>query len=211
MLVKQKDVVFQKIQNDIFFSQFDENILERISEFVLLRRYSKNQVIYFPYEPSDYIFLVHKGRVRITKVIDEQKRITFRHAVGGDFFGEEGVFGIPTRDNFAESILNSEVWVIPTKKFKQLLEIPNFTFSFSKKLYFRTLYYEGSLLRIFGFPVMGRLVSHILGEIKRLSSEETNTLKITHQELANLLGARRETISTCLKELEYRGFINRQG
>ncbi len=211
MLVKQKDVILEKIKSDGFFSQFDEKFLGEVSEILVLRKYSPNQVIYFPYEPANHIFLVHKGRVRITKVLDEQRRVTFRHAIEGDFFGEEGVFGIGTRDTYAESIHSSEVWIMPAKKFKSLLtDSPEFALIFSKKLYLRTVYYENSLLKAFGFPIMARLVSHISSEVKRLSGNKTNILKITHQELANILGARRETISVCLKELECRGFIEKR-
>ncbi len=211
MLIKQKDLVFQELKCDSYFSQFDDDVLERFSEFTFLRKYATHQVIYFPYEPSTFIYLVHKGRVRITKVLDEDKHITFRHAIEGDYFGEEGMFEIPTRDNFAEAILPSEIWVMHAKRFKSLLtEIPYLAYDFSKRLYLRTIYYESSLLKHIRFPIMARLVSFISSEVRRPNLGEVKIIKITHQEIANLLGARRETISACLKEMEDRGFIEKR-
>ncbi|MCX8063991.1 MAG: Crp/Fnr family transcriptional regulator [Candidatus Hydrogenedentes bacterium] len=210
MWVKEKNLILNIIKEDIFLSRFPERVLDKWVDYLVLRKYSKNQVIYFPYEPTKNLFLVHRGRVRITKVLGEQKRFTFRHAVEGDFFGEEGVFGISTRDSFAESIIASEVWIIPTKKFYELLlENPEITFSFSKKLFLRTLYYESSMLKMISYPIMVRLVQHISNEMRKLKTSE-GTFKITHQELANLLGVRRETISACLRELEIRGFIEKR-
>lgn len=211
MLIKQKDLVFQELKCDSYFSQFDEDVVERFSEFTFLRKYASRQVIYFPYEPSTFIYLVHKGRVRITKVLDEHRYITFRHAVEGYYFGEEGVFEIPTRDNFAEAILPSEVWVIDAKRFKSLLtEVPYLAYDFSKRLYLRTIYYESSLLKLTGLPIMARLVNFISSEVRSQNLKGVKIIKITHQEIANLLGARRETISACLREMEDRGFIEKR-
>lgn len=210
MLIKERNLIFQKVKDDVFLSQFSDEIVERLVDNLILRKYSRNQLIYFPYEPSKFLYLVHKGKVRITTVLEDGKKFTFRHATDGDFFGEEGVFGIPTRNSFAESILISEVWVIPSIRFYELLtESSEVAFNYSKKLFFRTILYESSMLKMISYPVIVRVVNYLSTEMKKIKASE-GVLKITHQEIANILGVRRETVSNCLRELEYRGFIEKQ-
>ncbi len=194
------------IKNDKFFSHFPREFINSITQKIQLRNYDKNQIIYFPKEKITSIYIVHKGRIRITRVGEKGKVVTFRHVVTGDVFGDEIIIGKKIRDEYAEAIVKSTVWIIPVLEFLNMRENTLFASLYEKKLLERCREYEENLVDNIFSPSLKRVAKKLLMELNREKNTEKE-LFITHQELANMLGIRRETVTSCLKILEEEGFI----
>lgn len=198
------------IENDRFFSHFSSEFKENIKRKFHLRTYDKNQIIYFPKEKITHIYIVHKGKVRITRVSEIGKLVTFRHVVKGDIFGDEVLLGKKQREEYAEAIMKSDIWIIPLSEFLRIKEENQmFAKLYEKKLMERCKEYEETFADSIFYTSIKRVARKIIREINR-EMNPTKKLVITHQELANLLGIRRETITVCLKILEKEGFIEKK-
>ncbi len=197
------------IENDVFFSTFSDEFKEIIKKKFHFRTYDKSQIIYFPQEKITHIYIVHSGKIRITRVSETGKKVTFRHVIAGDIFGDEILLGKKKREEYAESLIKSGIWIIPVYDFIKIIEENN-TFSklYAEKLLKRCKEYEETIADNILYNAIKQLARRIIREIKR-EATPTKKLIITHQELANLLGIRRETITVCLTILEKEGFIEK--
>ncbi|MGC9053017.1 MAG: Crp/Fnr family transcriptional regulator [Candidatus Hydrogenedens sp.] len=207
---REKKEFDEIIENDTFFSYFSSEFKENIKRKIHLRIYDKNQIIYFPKEKITHIYIVHKGRIRITRVSETGKVVTFRHVITGDIFGDEILLEKKQREEYAEAITKSDVWIIAFSEFLKIKEENQiFAKLYEKKLMERCKEYEETFADSVFYPAITRVAKKIIREIKREINSKKN-LVITHQELANLLGIRRETITVCLKILEKEGFIEKK-
>lgn len=197
------------IEKDNFFSHFSSEFKENIKGKISFRTYDKNQIIYFPKEKITHVYIVHKGKIRLTKVSKTGKIVTFRHVIEGDIFGDEVLLGKKYREEYAESLIKSDVWAIPQNEFLKVSgENVIFAQYYEKKLIERCKEYEETIADSLFYSAIKRIARKIIREIRKEASP-TKKLIITHQELANLLGIRRETITVCLNVFEKEGFIEK--
>ena len=68
--------------------------------------YKKDQFIYFPNEPSGYIYMIAQGRVKIGSYSDEGKEIIKTILTAGEMFGEMALAGQDKRTDFAQAMDN---------------------------------------------------------------------------------------------------------
>ncbi|MGC8845613.1 MAG: Crp/Fnr family transcriptional regulator, partial [Candidatus Hydrogenedens sp.] len=130
--------------------------------------------------------------------------------ITGDIFGDEILLEKKQREEYAEAITKSDVWIIAFSEFLKIKEENQiFAKLYEKKLMERCKEYEETFADSVFYPAITRVAKKIIREIKREINSKKN-LVITHQELANLLGIRRETITVCLKILEKEGFIEKK-
>ena len=83
--------------------------LKRITRMV---SYRKNEPVYLPGDPSDTVFLLKKGRVKVSRVNEEGREATLAILEAGEIFGEvEAIDGVPRQSivEAMESVLVCEV------------------------------------------------------------------------------------------------------
>lgn len=83
------------------FKELSSEELEEIDENTIMKSADKNKYIYFPAEPSTIIFFLKSGRVKIGTYSDDGKEVIKAILNPGEFFGELGIAGESTRNDFA--------------------------------------------------------------------------------------------------------------
>ena len=66
--------------------------------------FKKDQFIYFPNEPAQYIYMIAEGRVRIGRYLDDGKEIVTAILGMGEIFGELALAGEEKRTDFAQAM-----------------------------------------------------------------------------------------------------------
>ncbi len=90
---KELEWLQKGIQNVGFFSKLDRKQLEAVLFYMLMVDYEKETVICTEDDPGDALYIIYKGKVRITKKGWEKPVATLKEA---DFFGEMSLlFGQP--------------------------------------------------------------------------------------------------------------------
>ena len=85
------------------------------------KTFEKNDYIYFPNDPSDRIYFVRKGRIKIGTFSDSGKEITKTIVTAGEVFGELALIGQNTRADFAEAMEDTTVFVLTSIEMKKLM------------------------------------------------------------------------------------------
>jgi len=190
--------------------------LTELSREVEIREIPRRQVIYLPGDPGDRVFFINGGRVKCSKVTRDGKELTLAYRGAGHIFGELCVIDATPRDEMAEAMKNAIITELPRDVFKELLlSDPKLCFAFSCVIGERRRHIETKLEHLVFRDVQAKLAALLLELAEEYGVEhEEGTqigLKITHQEMANLIGSTRETISLTLAQFKKKSLLDLHG
>ena len=192
------------------------DVLAKLAEKVELREIRRRQVIYLPGDPGTAVFLVNGGRVKVSKVTRDGKELTLSYRVPGEIFGETCLIDGEPREEMAEAMENALVTEIEREVFDELLRTqPSLGYKMTKILAQRRREIEAKIENLVFKDVNSKLAELLLRFSEEYGVEDARgtlvALKITHQEMANLIGSTRETVSLTLAQFKKRGLIQSEG
>lgn len=187
--------------------------MERITR---MQEVKKRQPLYLPGDPSTKVYLLKKGRVKLANTGVSGKEITFEILEPGEIFGElEVLEGLP-REMTAEALEDAMICVIRREDFDRYLgDHPNVTVKLTKLIGLRLRKIQTRVEDLVFRDVPARL-AHLLLELSRTDGVADKQgirlkAKLTHQEMANLIGCSRETVSTIMGQFRDDGLIRLDG
>lgn len=189
---------------------------EMLTPATTWRELKRRQVVYRPGDPADAIFVVLGGAVRCSRVERHGRRITLSYDRAGGVFGESAVFDGQARGEMADATVTSHVLSIEAAAMSAVMAIsPELCRGLAEVIALRSRALATQLARL----VFGRVRQNLAAYLLDIAAERGEDVpegrslgvKITHAELAGLVGAARETVSAALLELRRRGLIAVQG
>ena len=176
--------------------------------------YKKGQFIYFQDQPSDQIYLIAEGRVKIGSYSAQGKEITKTILSKGEIFGELALAGEQQRSDFAQSLSDdTRVCAMGLAMMQELmLENKALSLKIIKLIGFRLRKLERRLESLVFKDARTRIVEFI----KEMAQERGQKVgfetmiknQLTHQDIANLTGTSRQTVTTILNDLRDDNLIN---
>ncbi len=198
------------------FSGLSQAELQEMDRITRMQEVRKRQPIYLPGDPSNTVYLLKKGRVKISSTASTGKEVTFEVLEPGEIFGElEALEDLP-RETQAEALDDALICAIRREDFDRYLrEHPDLTVKLTKLIGLRLRKIQSRVEDLVFRDVPTRL-AHLLLELAKSdgASEATGTrirAKLTHQEMANLIGCSRETVSATLGQFRERRLIRIDG
>lgn len=194
----------------------EQERLQELAAAVEIREIPRRQVIYLPGDPGDRVFFINGGRVKCSKVTRDGKELTLAYRGAGQLFGELCIIDGTPREEMAEAMKNAIITEVPRELFAELLQSDNrLCFSFACIVGDRRRQIETKLEHLVFRDVQAKLAALLLelGEEYGVESEDGLQigLKITHQEMANLIGSTRETISLTLAQFKKKTLLDLNG
>lgn len=191
-----------------FFRHLSPPVLAHLESFVHHRQYDSRQIVFFPDDPCDFVYWVREGRVRVTRVSGDSRELSFRHLFPGDMLGEECFAGRARRDDYAEALMPSLLCLMRSEDYVRILnEESELTHAVLRRLAERVTETEQALAETVFNTVRSRVAAGLVRLQRRIQNADPSVLHITHQEMANLVGARRETTTATLHELQAAGIL----
>ncbi len=199
------------------FAELSEPDIDALAGIMNQKTFPKGDAIYFPGDPAKTIYLLIKGRVRITQISDEGKEAILAILAPGDIFGElallddEGV-----RNEIVEAMEDCLICYIAKSDFEGfLIQKPALNLKVTKFIGLRLRRIENQIYNLIFKDAFSRLESLL----ERLAEDYGEphpegvliTIKLTHQDLGNLINATRPTVSEYLAELKKQGRIQTLG
>lgn len=186
--------------------------LERIAE---QRSYRRRQVVHFADQPGDYVYLLCTGRVKIARVSERGRELTLYLLEDGAIFGETGLLGSEeTYELVAETLEDSLVVVFRRADILAVLEQSlTATRELLKLVGARRMMAENQVADLVFLEVPKRLAKLLLRLYEGQSGRNGRVGqalrgKMTHQELANVIGSTRETTTLILNDFRRQGLID---
>lgn len=188
--------------------------IEQLKNFSQLTYYQRGEPVYVPYQPADSIFLIETGKVKLS-YISGRRKLTMATLGGGELFGEMTLAGEPHRELKAEALENSSIWIINRGDFIKSAQKNPSILPEIIKLFTRRLFEARRKLTRLAFKDLETRLSCLLLNLAKEFGEKTKEgrvigNRITHQELAELIGCTRTSVTTCLNQLEEEGIITKR-
>lgn len=170
------------------------------------------RLIYSPEERGETLFLLKKGRVRLYRLSPEGKTLTTAIIEPFSLFGEMALIGQGMEDSFAEALEDCELYVLNRRDVQDLLLADPRVARRLLGLIGRRLTATERRLEEFAFKsVPQRLASLLLELAQEMAGPSEGPLALpvryTHQQLAEMIGTYRETVTKVLNDFRQRGLI----
>lgn len=163
-----------------------------------LRTVTTGQVVYSPAQPLQSLFIVKRGRVRLYRVTPDGRTVTNAVLEPGAVFGDMEPLALRMRDNWAEALEPTELCLMSRADVRELLFAdPRIALRIAEALSTRIDELEQRLTDLGSKTIDERLASMLCALARR---EPGAPIKLTHQQLASLVGASRERVTTALGE-----------
>lgn len=187
--------------------------VERLEQRAQVRNFARKGLIYLPNDQADAVLLLAKGRVKIVNITAEGKQSILAFIEPGELFGELAVFGPGEREEFAEVMDPATVVLIPAAEMRRLMEShPDVSLGITKLMGLRRRRIERRLRHLLFRSNRERLI-HLLLELAEQYGCQTPTgvtlsIRLSHQDLASVIGSTRESVTLVLGELASEGIVD---
>jgi len=198
------------------FSELHDNILVKISDLMQVRNYAKEQMILMEEALGDSFFVLSKGSVKITRLSEDGREVILAMLGEGEFFGEMSLLDGETRSANVVAIEDAEVMVLNRGEFLGLLErYPKIAISLLEELTRRLRKSDQQIESLSLSDAEKRIAITLIRLAEELGVIKHGEVKIRNlpyqQDIANMAGTSRETVSRTLKLLEEKGYLHRSG
>lgn len=200
------------LKNCDLFERLDASELAQIESRCRIRKFDSKCLIYLPNDLADGVLLLAAGRVKICGLTPDGKQTILAFIEPGELFGELAILGQREREEYAEVVESATVVLIPAAEMQRLLgRHPEISLGVMKLIGFRRQKIERRLQYLLFHSTRDRLI-HLLLELLEQYGVSTSRgtelrIKLSHQDLANIIGSTRECVTGLLGELQSEGLL----
>ncbi|MBW6509025.1 MAG: Crp/Fnr family transcriptional regulator [Desulfuromonadales bacterium] len=194
------------------FSQLSEDELNRLMKSADMIRYKRNAVVYVAHDPSDRVFVICDGRVKLSRSSSEGREVVLDILVAGEMFGEMVICGESLRTHSAVAIDDSLLCALKRQDVELVLQTnPDLAKQILCHVGDRCAELELRLEDQIFLPVEQRLLLILFRQAGRHGERCVDGSVIIHliqKDLAHLIGASRETVAELLATYKKKGVLH---
>ena len=181
-----------------------------------IHKYPAKSTLIHAGEDSDTLYYIVKGSVAVLIKDEEGKEMILSYLNQGDFIGELGLFEEQAeRTAWVRAKQACEIAEISYKKFRQLIQVnPEILMKLSAQMAYRLQSTSQKVGNLAFLDVAGRIAQTLLHLAKQPDAKthpDGMQIKITRQEIGQIVGCSRETVGRILKMLEEQNLIQAHG
>ncbi len=198
------------------FSDLSKSDLTKISDRMTHRKFTKNQMILLEDDLGQTFFVIATGSVKITRLSDDGREVILAMLGEADFFGEMSLLDGDGRSANVVALEASEVLTLARNEFLDILEqYPKISISLLEELTNRLRKSDQQIESLSLSDVEQRIGIKLFRLAEELGTIKQGNVNIKNlpfqQDIANMAGTSRETVSRTFKLLEEKGLLSRQG
>lgn len=181
--------------------------ISRLESASRAKAVAKGDPIYLPADDANSVLVLASGRVKICHLTSDGKQSILAFIEPGEVFGELAILNMGSRDEYAEAIENSRVIAIPGATLRELMEEhADLCLGVTKIIGLRRRRIERRVKNLLYVPNRERII-HLLLELAEQYGIETArgielSIRLSHQDLASLVGSTRETVTVVLGAMQ---------
>ncbi len=203
---------FWCLLNVNLFPHLQPHEMEVLNRWVKSIHYRKGEVIFLPGDPSDFVYFLHRGRVKLAYLDESGKRLTLAICRVGELFGEMALLGEKRRKLVAEALEDAELCIVAGEDLMRFAD-------HHKALSIQLTRAIGDRMRALESRLQDLIFKDVPTRLARLLvrfREDYGVpgpdgvlldLKLTHRDIADLIGSTRETTTATLNDFIKRGVI----
>ncbi len=194
------------------FDRLAPEELTRLETHSRAKSFARRSPIYLPNDDATSVLLLTTGRAKLCSLNADGKQAILAFIEPGELFGELAVLGLPGREEYAEAIEDSTVVQIPGAELESLMQrCPSVSLGLTRLIGLRRRRIERRLQHLLFRSSRERLVHLLLEMAEQYGAPAAGGImlrvKLSHQDLADLIGTTRESVTIRLGELQAEGLL----
>jgi len=171
-------------------------------------RYDKGRTLIHEGDVGDTLYIILKGRLRVFSVSTRDEReITYGDYGPGEYVGEMGLDGGPRSANVVASTRGVSMLIVRAGLEAHIAAHPGFAFELLAKVIARARAATFTARQLALNDVYGRIKLRFESAAVAQPDGTVRVERMTHKEMAALVGCGREMVSRVLKDLETGGYV----
>ncbi|MBA4374488.1 MAG: Crp/Fnr family transcriptional regulator [Thermodesulfovibrio sp.] len=203
MIKEDKMDIFALLRNIRLFSALTDQELRQIRDKVAIKRFRKNEVILYEENTNQVMYIILSGKVKVLQTSEDGKEMILAMHHAGDFFGEVSLIDSLTMPASVVATDDSTVAIISKKDFYTILHsqgkvVDDLLLIMCSRL--RESWQKMQILSLNNAAQKVRMLFLMLSQEHGRKTGEGLMLdiKLTHQDIANMVGITRETVTRIL-------------
>lgn len=198
------------------FSDLPEEVIKQVALVGNKKTYSKDSVILVEEEVGTALFVIIKGKVKVSRSSSDGREVILSILSDSDFFGEMSILDGLNRSATVVALEDTELFIIQRKEFLDLLnKHPEITIALLSELTQRLRNADMKIKALSLKDAEGKVATVILQLADDIGKIKQGTVEIDklplQQDLANMAGTSRETISRTLHSFAKKGMVELEG
>lgn len=186
------------------FAHLSQEYLEIIEKIVIVRKYPKGSLVFVEGDFGNELYFIISGKVKVSKMLEDGSEKILHFLKEGDIFAEVLVFKGGEYPATAQVMEDSEIGIISNEDLERLLkERGDITFKIIEVMAQRLREAQYHIRDLALRDVDARLAISLLS----LAEDHGPNIRFNQQQLANLIGASRETVARTLSSWKKQGLI----
>jgi CRP/FNR family cyclic AMP-dependent transcriptional regulator len=196
------------------FAGVDDDDLESIAALLIERRIPKGHTIVEEGLSGDYMYILAEGQVKVTKLSGDGREKILELLGPGDFFGEMSLLDNAVRSASVKGLSDTRILALSRNDFlKELRHNPDLAMAVIQELTHRVRQMDEQASSLSFQRVKERTQGLMLRLAKSSPESEGRraTPVLTHQQIADMIGTSRETVTRIVKRLKDTGWLAQDG
>ena len=198
------------------FAGMDEESSRALIDSMKVLDAARGDVLFHEGEPGDRLFLVRDGKIKLGRRSNDGRENLLAVLGPGEMFGELSLFDPGPRTASASSVSDSVVYELRHESLvRWIADHPGVATQLLGALARRLRRTNETLADLVFSDVPGRVAKALLDLSTRFGEPNDDGIRVAHdltqEELAQLVGASRETVNKALADFATRGWVRREG
>lgn len=190
------------------FKDLSEDNLTELAKQTTLKHFPKNAILVNEGDDTDSLYIIESGKIKIYVSDETGKEIILTLHGSGDYFGEISLLDGAPRSASAMALEKSKLYIIKKRQFESfLLNDPEACMRVMRGLTHRLRELTDSVRDLALIDVYGRIAKKLTSMAHDEEGKQIISQKLTHKEIAAMIGSSREMVSRIMKELSRGGYI----
>ncbi|MBV9845723.1 MAG: Crp/Fnr family transcriptional regulator [Kutzneria sp.] len=178
--------------------------------------FPRGHVVFAEGEPGDRLYIIQSGKVKIGRKSSDGRENLLSIMGPSDMFGELSIFDPGPRTSTATTVTEVRALSMGRPELREwITKRPEIAEQLLRVLARRLRRTNNMLADLIFTDVPGRVAKALLQFAQRFGSQEAGLLRVTHdltqEEIAQYVGASRETVNKALADFAHRGWLRLEG
>jgi CRP-like cAMP-binding protein len=198
------------------FQGVEPGAAEALAQSLSAIDFPRGHVIFAEGEPGDRLYIIQSGKVKLGRKSPDGRENLLWIACPSDMFGELSIFDPGPRTSTATTVTEVRAVSMDRPALREwITKRPEIAEQLLRAVARRLRRTNNMLSEQIFTDVPGRVARALLQFAQRFGSQEAGLLRVTHdltqEEIAQLVGASRETVNKALADFAHRGWLRLEG
>lgn len=207
-----ENIKIEFLRNIQLFSSLNDEELLHVSSSIMLKEFKKNEVILYEQDTNEFMYIILFGKVRVIQTTEDGKEIILATHRSNELFGEISLIDGKTSPATVLATEASLIAIISKKDFYSFLIHQSKVLEKMLQILCSRLRESWKRIEILNFKNASQRIKTLFLLLSHDNGQKTAegiilNIKLTHQNIADMVGLTRETVTRVIDKLRRDGEI----